>query len=80
MCCPTHKVLSQAKLLFVLGQLSVELPTDITVAMRREAAEIIIEIDRVLRMKCWWCWWARLTKRIHNGCVQRQSKCPGLFL
>lgn len=47
MICSILRVLSRAKLLFVLGRLSVELPTNTIAKHQTEAAEIIGEIDEV---------------------------------
>ena len=60
MCCPAYKALSQAKLLYVIGRLSVELPPDVTMGMKQEAAKIITEIDNALNAKCYQCWLRRL--------------------
>ena len=52
---PARQLLERVKLLFILGKLSVELPTDVTEAMKAEAAEIMQEIDQALAARCWWC-------------------------
>mgnify|MGYP001602215665 CR=1 FL=1 len=55
MTCPARELLERAKLLYALGKLSVEMPTDLVTQYQAEAAEIIQEIDQALAAKCWWC-------------------------
>lgn len=53
--CPALCLLERAKMLYPLGKLSVEMPTDLIEQYQVEAAEIMHEIDQALAAKCWWC-------------------------
>ena len=54
--CPAKKTLLRAKMLYVLGKGSVDMSIDIIIKSSKEAAEIMNEIDNILRLECDKCY------------------------